>query len=107
MIDSLARSLPTPNGYSRITLNYEKFLLDADGHPLRRYPRRYSPFDMENDLVAVLAGQPIPEETPLLQKAWLEAKREVSKSEYSFRFNYNYYDAPDSMYKYDQSKDKL
>lgn len=27
----LTKTLPTPNGYGRITLNYEKFLLDPQG----------------------------------------------------------------------------
>ena len=62
---------------------------------------------MESDLVALLNGQPLPAESPQYIKAWREAKREVIKSEYSFRYNYNYYTAPDSMYKYDAAKDKL
>lgn len=104
---ALTKILPTPNGYGRITLNYEKFLLDANGNPLRRYPRKYSAYDMEEDLKAVLEGKVLPEESPAFQKAWREAKREVEKSEYAFRFNYNYYDSPDSMYKYDEKKDKI
>ena len=36
----LTSKLATPNGYARITLNYEKFLLDSNGSPLRRYPRK-------------------------------------------------------------------
>jgi len=104
---ALTKMLPTPNGYGRITLNYEKFLLDANGNPLRRYPRKYSAYDMEEDLKAVLEGRGLPEESPAFQKAWREAKREVEKSEYAFRFNYNYYDSPDSMYKYDEKKDKI
>jgi len=62
---------------------------------------------MEEDLKAVLEGKGLPEESPAFQKAWREAKREVEKSEYAFRFNYNYYDSPDSMYKYDEKKDKI
>jgi glutathione peroxidase-family protein len=34
-------ALPTPAGGARIGLNYEKFLLDHTGKPLRRYPRKY------------------------------------------------------------------
>jgi hypothetical protein len=62
---------------------------------------------MEADIQALLNGEPLPEETPAFQKAWREAKREGVKSEYAFRYNYNYYTAPDSMYKYNPSKDKL
>lgn len=62
---------------------------------------------MEADVVALLQGQPLPEETPAFQKAWREAKREAIKSEYAFRYNYNYYTSPDSMYKYNPAKDSL
>jgi glutathione peroxidase len=103
---ALTKTLPTPNGYERITLNYEKFLLDADGNPVRRYPRKFSAYDMEPDITALLKGEPLPEESEMFKKAWREAKREAVKSEYAFRYNYNYYTAPDSMYKYDTSKDK-
>lgn len=96
---ALTNKLSTPNGYSRVTLNYEKFLLDPSGNPVRRYPRKFSSYDMEPDIQALLAGQPLPEESPAFLKAWREAKREVIKSEYAFRFNYNYYSSPDSMYK--------
>jgi hypothetical protein len=49
---------------------------------------------------------PLPEESPQFLKAWREAKREAVKSEYSFRYNYNYYTAPDSMYKYNPLNDQ-
>jgi hypothetical protein len=62
---------------------------------------------MEADIQAALSGQPLPAESPALIKAWREAKRESIKSEYAFRFNYNYYDSPESMYRYDITKDKL
>lgn len=104
---ALTRALPTPNGYSQITLNYEKFLLDSTGRPVRRYPRKLTAYDMEADIIALLHDQPLPPETPLFAKAWREAKREVIKGEYSFRYNYNYYTAPESMYKYDPKKDQV
>lgn len=103
---ALTQALATPNGYNRITLNYEKFLLDASGTPLRRYPRKYSAYDMEADIQALLNDQPLPPVTPLWEKYWREAKREAIKSEYAFRYNYNYYTAPDSMYKYNPLKDE-
>jgi len=107
LFSALTKDLPTPNGYSRITLNYEKFLLDATGHPVRRYPRKFSAYDMEADIQALLSGKSLPEESPAFHKAWREAKREAVKSEYAFRFNYNYYNSPDSMYKYDAGKDAV
>ena len=104
-IEAITSALPTPNGYSRITLNYEKFLLDENGYPVRRYPRKYSMYDMEEDIQALLKGQPLPEPSAKYQRMWREAKREAVKSEYAFRFNYNYYDAPNSMYKYNPDND--
>lgn len=104
LYNALTKNFPTPNGYGRITLNYEKFLLDADGKPVRRYPRKYSAYDMEKDIQALIAGEPLPEETEAFKKAWREAKREAVKSEYAFRYNLNYYTAPDSMYRFDPSK---
>jgi glutathione peroxidase len=103
---ALTTGLKTPNGYGRITLNYEKFLLNAKGLPVRRYPRKFSAYDMEPDIIALLEDRPLPDESPAFQKAWREAKREAIKSEYAFRYNYNYYTAPDSMYRYDTEKDK-
>lgn len=74
---------------------------------LRRYPRKFSAYDFEDDIKAVLAGQPLPPESAKFQKAWREAKREVVKSEYAFRYNYNYYTAPESMYKYNPLNDQV
>ena len=65
---ALTTELPTPNGYGRITLNYEKFLLDGKGRPLRRYPRKFSAYDFESDISAVVKGDPLPEESPAFQK---------------------------------------
>lgn len=108
LYSALTNQLATPNGYGRITLNYEKFLLDSNGVPVRRYPRKYSTYDMETDIVAVLKGDQLSTEGAqfdLFQKSWREAKREAIKSEYAFRYNYNYYTAPDSMYKYKPGQD--
>lgn len=49
----LCRALKNPNGIARITLNYEKFLLDKDGRVLRRYPRRLEASDFEQDVKAI------------------------------------------------------
>lgn len=46
----LCRGLKNPNGVARITLNYEKFLLDKDGVPVRRYPRKLEAEDFEQDV---------------------------------------------------------
>jgi hypothetical protein len=72
---ALTRSLPTPNGYGKITLNYEKFLLDSSGKPVRRYPRKFSSYDMEADVVALLEGKPLPEESPAFLKVTFAPSR--------------------------------
>lgn len=46
----LCRGLKNPNGIARITLNYEKFLLDKDGTVVRRYPRKLEAADFEQDV---------------------------------------------------------
>ena len=103
LYNALTKNFPTPNGYGRITLNYEKFLLDASGKPVRRYPRKFSAYDMEADVAALLEGEALPAESEQFIKAWREAKREAVKSEYAFKYNLNYYTAPDSMYKYKEA----
>ena len=81
----MTRSLPNPWGLSRIALNYEKFLLDADGVPVRRYPRQWPPLAMEADVRALLEGKELPSVSAQLAEAWEDAKREANKSEYAFR----------------------
>ena len=46
----LTSSFPNPWGVNRIVFNYEKFLLDSRGVPLRRYPRKYPPQLIEADV---------------------------------------------------------
>mmetsp|Transcript_112872 Transcript_112872/g.205136 ORF Transcript_112872/g.205136 Transcript_112872/m.205136 type:complete len:397 (-) Transcript_112872:186-1376(-) len=87
----LTKTLPNPWGVDRICFNYEKFLMSADGQPLRRYPRRYPPELMEADLNAVLAGQKLPQPFKRWDEEWERGKREAAKSEYAFRPGYNYY----------------
>lgn len=42
--------MKNPNGIARITVNYEKFLLDKEGKVLRRYPRKLEAADFEKDV---------------------------------------------------------
>lgn len=88
----LCLTLRNPNKVARITLNFEKFLLDSEGRPVRRYPRKYSPFDIEPDIKALLAGKPLPPPTPMFIKAWRDAFQEAERSEYAFKKGLNYYD---------------
>ena len=87
----LTRSLANPWGVNRLVFNYEKFLLDADGVPLRRYQRKYPVGFMEEDLKAVLEGQPLPPPNRAYFQCWEDAKREATKSEYAFKPGLNYY----------------
>ena len=72
-------------------LDYEKFLVDGAGRPLRRYPRKYLPQAMDADIKAALAGEELPPPPTALVQAWEDAKREAIKSEYSFKPGLNYY----------------
>ena len=94
------------NDTHNINFDFLSYFTFYKGVPVRRYPRKFTAYDMEDDILALLNDQPLPAESPAFQKAWREAKREALKSEYSFRYNYNYYTAPDSMYKYNPDKDK-
>lgn len=101
----LASSLPTPAGSKQIGLNYEKFLLDSSGRPLRRYPRKYSVSSIVADVEAILAvdgekpspdaqAQALPPPTDAWVTAWAEAAKEATRSEYAFRpsgINRSYY----------------
>ena len=41
----------TPAGLGKIQANFEKFLIDGrTGKPLRRYPRKYQPYDIADDM---------------------------------------------------------
>lgn len=84
-------SKANPNGRRSITLNFEKFLLDDSGAIVRRYPRKYSGYQMEKDVAALLRGDPLPPESEAFLAAWEAAAREAIKSEYAFRSNYNVY----------------
>merc|ERR1740138_152608 len=87
----LTDSEPNPWGVNRIVFNYEKFLVDQDGQPLRRYPRKFPVTLMEADVQAVLRGGTLPPPSARLEKAWEDAKREAIKSEYAFKPGLNYY----------------
>ena len=87
----LTAAMPNPWGVTRIVFNYEKFLLDGKGLPLRRYPRKFPNQLIEPDIRALLEGRPLPEPSDRLVKAWEDAKREAIKSEYVFKAGLNYY----------------
>lgn len=101
----LVNALPTPGGGARIGLNYEKILLDSEGRPLRRYPRKYAAASFADDVKALLdvegdrpdAGaqaKALPPASAEWKQAWTDASSEARRSEYAFRpsgINRSYY----------------
>ena len=83
----------TPSGLGRIELNFEKFLVSGStGLPLRRYPRKYQPLDLEADVVSLLKGEALPPARTNFLEEWRDAAREADVSEYAFKKGLNYYD---------------
>ncbi|GAX12729.1 hypothetical protein FisN_15Hh208 [Fistulifera solaris] len=89
----LQASCRTPAGLGRLEGNFEKFLLDGrTGLPLRRYPRKYKPLNMEDDIAAVLNGKPLPPPRANWQEEWRAAAAEADRDTYRFQKGLNYYD---------------
>lgn len=83
----------TPAGLGRIEGNFEKFLLDGrTGQPLRRYPRKYAPSNMADDIEAVIAGKPLPPARANWQEEWRSAAVEAERDTYRFEKGLNYFD---------------
>ena len=91
--------IPT-SGVGRIQGNFEKWILDGrTGLPLRRYPRRYQPLDMEADVQAVVQtqGQTLtPNQLPPAKANYLESWRaavlEAERDTYRFEKGLNVFD---------------
>jgi len=45
----LMNTLRNPNGRAAVSLNFEKFLLDETGLPVRRYPRKYDGYQVKDN----------------------------------------------------------
>jgi hypothetical protein len=83
----------TPLGLGRIEANFEKFLIDGStGYPLRRYPRKYSPLDISDDIEAVLAGRPLPPPRANWLEQWRTASVDAEHDTYRFQKGLNVYD---------------
>lgn len=83
----------TPAGLGRVEGNFEKFLIDGrTGRPLRRYPRKYKPLNIENDIKAILAGKPLPPAGANYLEEWRTAAVEAEANTYRFQKGLNYYD---------------
>jgi glutathione peroxidase-family protein len=89
----LQKNCRTPAGLGRIEGNFEKFLIDGrTGLPLRRYPRKYMPLDIKNDIEAILAGRPLPPAGANYLEKWRSAAVEAERDTYRFQKGLNYYD---------------
>eukprot|EP00543_Licmophora_paradoxa_P007490 CAMPEP_0202449044 /NCGR_PEP_ID=MMETSP1360-20130828/7820_1 /ASSEMBLY_ACC=CAM_ASM_000848 /TAXON_ID=515479 /ORGANISM="Licmophora paradoxa, Strain CCMP2313" /LENGTH=329 /DNA_ID=CAMNT_0049066853 /DNA_START=1 /DNA_END=990 /DNA_ORIENTATION=- len=86
-------SCRTPAGLGRIEGNFEKFLVDGTtGLPLRRYPRKYLPYDIRDDIEAVLADKPLPPAGANFKEEWRSAARDAERDTYRFQKGLNVFD---------------
>ena len=78
---------------SRDKGNFEKFLLDGrTGLPLRRYPRKYTPLDIKDDIEYVLASRPLPPARANWSEEWRQAAAEAERDTYRFEKGLNVFD---------------
>jgi len=83
----------TPDGLGSVQGNFEKFLLDGrTGLPLRRYPRKYMPYDMRDDIEAVLAGSTLPPAGANYREEWRVAAADADRDVYRFQKGLNFFD---------------
>ena len=86
-------SCRTPAGLGKIQANFEKFLVDGrTGKPIRRYPRKYQPYDIADDIAAVIAGRPLPPAGANYKEEWRNAAKEAENDTYRFQKGLNYFD---------------
>jgi len=89
----LEGSCRTPAGLGKIQANFEKFLVDGrTGRPLRRYPRKYQPYDIAEDIAAVISGQRLPPAQNNFKEEWRTAAKESENDTYRFQKGLNYFD---------------
>lgn len=73
--------------------NFEKFLVDGrTGKPLRRYPRKYQPYDIADDISALIQGKPLPPAGSNFKEEWRNAAKEAENDTYRFQKGLNYFD---------------
>ena len=86
-------SCRTPAGLGKIQANFEKFLVDGrTGKAIRRYPRKYQPYDIVDDIAAVIAGKPLPPAGSNFKEEWRNAAKEAEVDTYRFQKGLNYFD---------------
>eukprot|EP00593_Proboscia_inermis_P003818 CAMPEP_0171322410 /NCGR_PEP_ID=MMETSP0816-20121228/114939_1 /TAXON_ID=420281 /ORGANISM="Proboscia inermis, Strain CCAP1064/1" /LENGTH=273 /DNA_ID=CAMNT_0011820873 /DNA_START=108 /DNA_END=929 /DNA_ORIENTATION=- len=89
----LQNSSRTPAGLGRIEANFEKFLVSGEtGRPVRRYPRKYSPYDISDDIEALLKGKPLPPAGANFREEWRNAAYEAEKDLMRFQKGLNVFD---------------
>lgn len=83
----------TPAGLGRLQGNFEKFLVDGrTGLPVRRYPRKYRPLNMANDIEALLVNKKLPPAGANYLEEWRTAATEAPTNTYRFEKGLNYFD---------------
>jgi glutathione peroxidase-family protein len=86
-------SCRAPSGLGRIQGNFEKFLVDGrTGKPLRRYPRQYQPFDIAEDIDAIIKGKSLPPAGANWREEWRSSDKDAEKDVYRFQKGLNFYD---------------
>lgn len=83
----------TPAGLGRIEGNFEKFLVDgATGRPVRRYPRKYQPKDIEDDILAMLENKSVAPAGSNFKEEWRVAANDAERDTYRFQKGLNVFD---------------
>ena len=82
----------TPAGLGRIVANFEKFLLDENGRPLRRYPRKYDPYLMASETEAALKERPLPPPQNNFYEEWRGSTKDEETDLFRFQKGLNYFD---------------
>lgn len=83
----------TPAGLGKIQANFEKFLVDGrTGKPIRRYPRKYQPFDIAEDIDATIKGKALPPAGSNWKEEWRNAANEAERDTYRFQKGLNVFD---------------
>lgn len=85
----------TPQGLGKIQGNFEKFLIDAStGLPLRRYPRKYLPYDMNEDIEALVLRDKhtLPPASVAYREEWRGSIKEADTDTYRFQKGLNVFD---------------
>lgn len=82
-----------PSGLGRIQGNFEKFLVDGrTGKAVRRYPRKYQPFDIAEDIDTIMRGKPLLPAGANWKEEWRNSDKEAERDVYRFQKGLNVFD---------------